>query len=450
MGERNEGKTKEIWGRTFRIVKNGLDESEIFAFIGNLIDQNNEYATRLDNLNSLRKLADSTVIEATRQAESILTEIEHEANETAVAIISEAESKAHREVEDIITAAKKQANADAEQVLSEARESAQQTNDKAGQTLAEAESTAQDKILQAEMKAKDILEQAHDEAEKRRALADEESSEIISRAKQEAEESAAAILKAAKEQRKSLLQAVEDEVKTIRENAENEMHKAKQGATDLLERSKRLAESEIKKTFEKIYMETLSSLETKDSEEEMEYTADTSPTPETPLQETGTLIETEITDHELPEQPHSEKIEVEYEDEAIIREQQVTITDEAQAEKDSIEQSDETTEEDSLPLYEGTVELQVTAPVAFDRMLQLHKDLRQIPEVEITSLSRPTDKGLTIELHLINPLPLLKILGELPEIQTVVDPTNDSENSKPRRRSRAKISQSKLVITTKE
>ncbi|MCJ7522192.1 MAG: hypothetical protein MUP21_08260, partial [Dehalococcoidia bacterium] len=80
----------------------------------------------------------------------------------------------------------------------------------------------------------------------------------------------------------------------------------------------------------------------------------------------------------------------------------------------------------------------------------LHKDLRQIPEVEITSLSRPTDKGLTIELHLINPLPLLKILGELPEIRTVVDAAYDTENPKRQRRGRAKINQSKLVITTKE
>jgi hypothetical protein len=43
MGTQSD-KVKELWGRNFKIVKNGLDEAEVFSFVGNLIDQNNEYA----------------------------------------------------------------------------------------------------------------------------------------------------------------------------------------------------------------------------------------------------------------------------------------------------------------------------------------------------------------------------------------------------------------------
>ena len=101
------GKVRELWGRKFRIIKNGLDEREVFSFISSLIDQNNEYARKQEHLDSLIRLAENTVIEADKQAESIKIEAEEEASEKAKEIINQAEEQAKAEAEGIIAEAEK-------------------------------------------------------------------------------------------------------------------------------------------------------------------------------------------------------------------------------------------------------------------------------------------------------------------------------------------------------
>ena len=52
----SEYNARDLWGRKFKIVKNGLDEAEVLSFIGGLIDQNNALASKLEHLDSLTKL----------------------------------------------------------------------------------------------------------------------------------------------------------------------------------------------------------------------------------------------------------------------------------------------------------------------------------------------------------------------------------------------------------
>ena len=103
----SDGKIRELWGRKFKIVKNGLDEAEVFSFIGGLIEQNNALASKLEHLDSLTKLAERTVIEASKQGQGIKKEAEEKANASTASIIAEAEEKARKEAQKTLLEVKK-------------------------------------------------------------------------------------------------------------------------------------------------------------------------------------------------------------------------------------------------------------------------------------------------------------------------------------------------------
>jgi vacuolar-type H+-ATPase subunit H len=109
--KKKNSQQKEFFGRTFKIVKNGLDEDEIISFLGGLIEQNTNLVAKLEQLDSLKKLAESTVIEAQNEAERIKSEVEQNAKETAAAIIVEAKATAERDAREIIEEAKWSAEA---------------------------------------------------------------------------------------------------------------------------------------------------------------------------------------------------------------------------------------------------------------------------------------------------------------------------------------------------
>lgn len=425
--EKKEGKVTNLWGRQFTIVKNGLDEGEVFSFLGNLIEQNSEYVVRLENLESLKRLAESTVMEANKQAQQTLTEIEQQANETATAIISDAEAKAKTEADSVITEAQKKAKLDAETVL------------------AEAEKTSQDKVSTAEQRSQGILERARTEAKKTKAVAEQEAEKIISKATQEAEESARVAADAAEEQRQNVLRKAEEE-------AEKEVLAAKQEAARLLARSKKMAESEIKQTFGRIYEEMLSTLRLEERAQAMDMSIAETTGPEPAQAEGAATVGADWTDEDLQQKPHGEQEEHDSESEleTRARAQEEVAGEEPQGTQAASERPGEGSEEGSHPLYEGTVELQVAAPVVFDRMMQLHKDLKQIPEIEEVNLTRPTAKGLRIELRLTSPIPLLKILGDLPEVAKVSDGPPENKVANPLRAVWARPNRSTIVLTTKD
>jgi vacuolar-type H+-ATPase subunit H len=91
-------------------LASGLDEDS-FAFFSSLIEQNAELMQKVQELKSLQGLADSSVSEAHKQAESIRNRIEAEANARAAPIISEAETKAKLQANRILAEAAKEAEA---------------------------------------------------------------------------------------------------------------------------------------------------------------------------------------------------------------------------------------------------------------------------------------------------------------------------------------------------
>jgi vacuolar-type H+-ATPase subunit H len=189
-------KLKEIWGQKFRLVKNGLDEAEVTSFISTLTRQKNELADRLEHLSALTKLAESTVVEAEKQAESIKIQTKEEAKAQAASIIATAEEQAKSEGDKIIAESKQRA-----------------------------EEVAQTRVALAERQAEETIKNAEAKAEEAKRVAEEEASRIVAEATG---------------------------------NAKKEALLIAQQSNQLLMRSRKMAEREIAEKFRKVCEELLS------------------------------------------------------------------------------------------------------------------------------------------------------------------------------------------------
>ena len=376
----SDGKIREIWGRKFKIVKNGLDEAEVFSFIGGLIDQNNALASKLEHLDSLTKLAERTVIEANKQAQSTKKEGEEKANASAASIIAEAEEKARKEID---------------RITSEGERKARQS--------------AQEKIAAAEQQAQSMLTAAEEMAESIKANAEKKANKIVSEAKERAEDLVNARAASAEKEAQSIF----EEAKA---KAEEEAHLIKQKSEQLLKRSKRISEGEIKEKLKRVYQGLLSSLEGIDETIALpiEEGKESEPAKPEPIVHAKAERKTKESPKQPP--PSEEKVAV----------------------------------KESPALYQGTVELVIPPPLGLDRMLQLHKHLRNIPNIEVLNLGVSADKSITIRVMLENPTPLRSILEDLPEVETVADAPQDAEMTTSTKKTGERTPVKRIIVTTKK
>jgi vacuolar-type H+-ATPase subunit H len=456
----SDSKIREIWGRKFKLVKNGLDEAEVFSFIGGLIDQNNALASKLEHLDSLTKLAERTVIEANKQAQGIKKEGEEKANASAASIIAEAEEKARKEIDRITSEGERKARQSAQEKIAAAEQQAQSmltaaeekaesikanADDEANRITAEAKQNA----IATEQQAQEILKTAEEKAESIKTNADNEANRIITEAKQNAmaaeqqaqsmltaaeekagsiktnaEKKANKIVSEAKERAEDLVSAraasAEKEAQSILEEAkakaEEEAHLIKQKSEQLLKRSKRISEGEIKEKLKKVYQGLLSSLEGIDETIALpiEEGKESEPAKPEPIAHAKAERKTKEAQKQPP--PSEEKVEV----------------------------------KESPAIYEGTVELVIPPPLGLDRMLQLHKHLRNIPNIEVLNLGVSADKSITIRVILENPTPLRSILEDLPEVETVADAPQDAEMTTPTKKTGERTPVKRIIVTTKK
>jgi vacuolar-type H+-ATPase subunit H len=457
----SDGKTRELWGRKFKVVKNGLDEAEVFSFIGGLIDENNALATKLEHLDSLAKLAEKTVIEASKQAQSIKKEAEEKAKASAASIIAEAEEKARKDIERItsegerkaiqsaqetIAAAEQQtqsmltaaeekaesiktnANDEANKIVAEAKQSAVATEQQAQKVLKAAEekaesistnandetnriiAEAQQNAMATEQQAQKMLKAAEEKAESTKANAEKKANKIIAEAKEKAEDLVNARTAIAEREAQSVLEAA-------KAKAEEEAHLIKQKSEQVLKRSKRIAEGEIRDKLKKVYQGLLASLE------EIDETAIIPPTAEGKESEP---VKPEPVVHVKPERKTKES------------QKQFSLSEEKVEGKESPN------------IYEGNVELVIPPPLGLDRMLQLHKHLRNIPNIEVLNLGVSADKSITIRVALENPTPLRKILEELPEVETTADAPQDAEMTPSTKKTGDRAPVKRIIVNTKK
>jgi len=404
-----DSKIRELWGRKFKVVKNGLDEAEVFSFIGGLIDQNNALSSKLEHLNSLTKLAERTVIEANNQAQIIKKEAEEKANASAASIIVESEEKARKEAERITSESEQKARQSAQEKIAAAEEKAESikinANDEANRIIAEAKQNA----TTIEQQAQEVIKAAEQKAESIKINTEKKGNKIIAEAKERAEDLVNARIASAEKEAQSIL----EEAKA---KAEEEASLIKQKSEQLLKRSRRITESGIKEKLKKVYQELLSSLED--------------------IEET-TVLPTEEGKYTEAAKP-----------EPIVHAKVEAKTEESQKQPPPLEEKVESKEGPTL--YEGTVELVIPPPIGLDRMLQLHKHLRNIPNIEVLNLGVSADKSITIKVTLENPTPLLSILEGLPEVEMAADAPQDAEMAIPTKKTGEKAPVKRIIVTTKK
>ena len=417
--ETSDGKMKEISGRKFRIVKNGLDESEVFNFISGLLEHNKHLSDKMEHMDSLTKLAERTVIEANKQADSTKKETLEKANSEAGKIIAVSEGKAKAEANTIIAAARQEAERKSQETLTAAQQQAQgilkEASGKAEAIKSSAHEEAKHIVSEAKQNASAIQEQAQtvlrtaeDKAAATKSNAENEANQILSDAKEKAEELLKARAVSAEKEAQSIL-------KEAREKAEQESLLIKRKAEQVLKKSKKISENEIKEKLKKVYQGLLSNLEG--------------------IEETTILPEME-------EVKDSEPSQIEFE--AFVHAESETVIEVPQ--ERPAPRRKESKPSESATLYEGNVELIVPPPLGLDKMLQLHKHLRNIPNAKVLNLGVASDKSITVRLLLESPTPLLSILEDLPEVESAADDQHAVEATKPGEKTPVK----RIIVTTRK
>ena len=417
--ETSDGKMKEISGHKFRIVKNGLDESEVFNFISGLLEHNKHLSDKMEHMDSLTKLAERTVIEANKQAESTKKETLEKANSEAGKIIAVSEGKAKAEANTIIAAARQEAERKSQETLTAAQQQAQgilkEASGKAEVIKSSAEQQANRITSEAKLNASAIQEQAQTvlktaegKAAATKSDAENEATQILSDAREKAGELLKARAVSAEKEAQSIL-------KEARGKAEQESLLIKRKAEQVLKKSRKISENEIKEKLKKVYQGLLSNLEG--------------------IDETTILPEIE-------EVKDSEPSQIEFE--AFVHVESETVIEVPQ--ERPAPRRKESKPSESATLYEGNVELIVPPPLGLDKMLQFHKHLRNIPNAKVLNLGVASDKSITVRILLESPTPLLSVLEDLPEVESAADDQHAVEATK----SGEKTPVKRIIVTTKK
>jgi len=92
LGQRHESKkqkSKQLWGRDFNIVKDGLDEEQVVSFVSDLMEQQEASPPT-----SVRSVLKTAIVEAEQIVTSIKMRAQAEAEEEAARIIAQANQEA--------------------------------------------------------------------------------------------------------------------------------------------------------------------------------------------------------------------------------------------------------------------------------------------------------------------------------------------------------------------
>ena len=170
----------ELWGREFNVVKTGLSEAQVVAFVSDLTKQHDVLRQRQEHLISLTTLAERTVSEADKLAEELKIEEEKQAEQRAANLIAESETSAKSEAERLT----KEAQVVADKNAKELENMALEDGEKAATELKKnAEVEAKRVMSEAEARGRHIIEQKVAEAS---AAASAQAESIISEARKQA------------------------------------------------------------------------------------------------------------------------------------------------------------------------------------------------------------------------------------------------------------------------
>ncbi|MBE0479828.1 MAG: hypothetical protein IBX68_02495 [Dehalococcoidia bacterium] len=366
---------KELWGHKFKIVNNGLDEGQVYSFVESLSNQYGQFSRRLEELDSaISKLAEGYTALADK------LDVRTGPGDPATQHPSRHQAEDYPQTPGISGNGSDNtvySNGDRLAYLDSLTRFAESTVIEATKQSLRIKSEMEEK---AKIKAASIVAQAKEKAQA-------EVERIVGEAQAEARTRANEILVAAEQKANSLLQSAGHDAETIRSRCEGVESIAAEADPAFVQQAREQLSLLVRVLHSE--QQRLLSSGKKPGESEIKNTFSTI------LESMG---------------PFSELVG------------EVSLT----AEPESAEEEPEPDEGKRAPahenkkgaetLFEGTVELALPPPVGLDRMLQLHKHLKQTPNVDVLNLGGSVDKGITIRVHLENPTALLKIIAELPEV----------------------------------
>jgi vacuolar-type H+-ATPase subunit H len=448
------GKVKEIWGRQFRIVKNGLDEAEVFSFISRLIEKNSELSRKLEHVDSLKRLAEKAVMQAAKQAQRIRQEAQESANEEAEAIVNQAKDQAQAEAgtiiseaetsaqerlssseelgQDIINTAGEKAKAQAEAIISEAEGKAKEKSETIiAEALQTAESTAQDKILSAEKRAEEIVREAQERADSVKSPATDEAINMLAEAKEKSE--------SAETVAQEIIAKAEQEAASIKTLAEEESKRIISELNQQAEYSAELRVANAEEEGRRIIEEATraAAIEAQRIKDEARQ---------------AVLKNRNVEDEQLKEK-FDRLCDILLANSLEAREKIITPGSSGSIGSinglDSLDVENEIAEvEEDTDLHKGTVQLDFPPPLDSGRVLKIHKYLSKIPQIKVLDIKGSARGGIRVTLFLNTRFPLLDALRELPEVERVSNGAKPSDQPSALQR-RGEVSPSKIVVTVR-
>jgi len=373
LGQRSEKKkqkTKQLWETEFNVVKDGLDEEQVVAFIDNLIDQHR--ASQQASSDSLRSLLKTAVTDAEQMAASI-------------------KMKAQTEAE-----------AETARIITQAKEEAQGIKRKAE--------------IATQKEAEDILSVANRKAEITEVEAKQKALLFLLRAREEIE-------KEVKEEYKRAYSRLSSSLQDLMSEGQNIEVELKSKRARLWE-SKNFELKEHEAALLKTSEAAVPPLETSaPTEAEVEPDIASKEKVEKPTQLQEEVIEEET---EQPTQLQEEAPEEEIEQPVQLQEEATVSEPVEEAAEEVLEQSvleerpgrgetdSASLKQNSQTLYAGEVELAVAIPVDLKMMSKLYNHLQTIPELRILHTRGSWDRGTTITVVLDKPIPLINLISKIP------------------------------------
>ncbi len=416
---------KELWGRKFKIVDNGLDEAEVYSFVDSLTNQYGNFTKRFEQIDNL-------VTRLAEQYGNLVQKLDHfdQSPEKDLMHSHTADADLSRSTHpDSLTTP---TNGNSPEFDVDKLENIDSLTRFAERTVIEAAKQA--KIMKAEIEEKAIAKAnsiiAHAE-EKARIEADKIMADAELRARERGDEIVAVLQQEAHRQTNTVHSDIRRIMADAERSAEEKVQEILSNVKEKIEESAQI----IQQDTEQILSKKISDVKKEDLKSVL-----------------GNINQKFIYLSELLESPSNLSTA---EDATLVNNVNIEASGHVPIET-TIKETQETddlgpaeTTENYTDLFEGTIELALPPPVALDQMLQLHKHLKEAPHVEVLNLGGSVEKGITIRILMDNPTPILNIIGDLPEVETVLEEHPDADKTVPGRESKEDPPIRRIIITTK-
>jgi len=393
--------TRNLWGKEFSVVGDGLAEAEVVAFISELLQRQHHQ--------SLMELAQRTVIEAEKLALSLREKAKGEAEAEAASILSQAQAHAEQIAQDnqetirsILAQAEEDARAIAQHTLTEADQLALSLREKARS--------------EAETDAAGIVSQAHAHAEQIAQEAQQAALSLKEKAREEAEAAATTTISQAHAKAEEIDQQAQQAALSLKENAREEaeaaattiISQAQARAEEIAEEARQAALSQFREKVsartQRLHDRLLEMVQEELGKEggKMVGPALTAPAPYFPQVE--------------PADPLTQKIE-----EALANWQPMPTNSDVLPNPEGNpvpELFTEVPQTNGEDLTDGEVDLIVAPPIDLAQLTSFQRRLRKQNQVRLIQTVGSWNQGLAISVLIKQPLQLMETLQEMPEVES--------------------------------